>query len=188
MRSILQGYMEYGTFNVDGYEGKSDSGVVFLGNIDQSRMDEYMDMFEELPSLFKESALLDRIHGFIKGWEIPRMQDDLKMSGWALNSEYFCTILHLLRSDLSYRAIVDELIEVPEKADTRDTEAIKRICTAYLKLLFPNVRTVQDVELKDFKKYCLQPASRMRKIIKTQLGILDEEYRGKGIPTFTIKG
>ena len=39
---------------------------------------------------------------------------------------------------MSYRAIVDN-IEVPE-ATTRDTEAVKRIATAYLKLLFPNVR------------------------------------------------
>ena len=32
--------------------------------------------------LFRESALIDRIHGFIKGWDIPRMNDDLKLSGW----------------------------------------------------------------------------------------------------------
>ena len=48
--------------------------------------------------------------------------------------------MHELRDDMSYRAIVDELIEVPEAADTRDTEAVKRIATAYLKLLFPQVR------------------------------------------------
>lgn len=33
MRSILQGYLEYGTFNSNGYNGESDAGVVFLGNI-----------------------------------------------------------------------------------------------------------------------------------------------------------
>ena len=49
-------------------------------------MDEYTNMFAELPKLFQESALLDRIHGFIKGWDIPRMNDDLKICGWALNS------------------------------------------------------------------------------------------------------
>lgn len=188
MRSILQGYMEYGQFNVGGYNGKSDAGVVFLGNIDQDNMDEYKNMFDELPSLFKESALVDRIHGFIKGWDIPRMNDDLKISGWALNSEYFCTILHELRSDMSYRAIVDQLIEVPEKSDTRDTEAIKRIITAYLKLLFPNVRTVEDVDLRAFLRYCVRPAGKMRAIIKTQLGILDREFKGKSIPKISVRG
>ena len=93
------------------------------------------DMFEELPKVFHESALIERFHGFIKGWHIPRMTDDLKISGWALNSEYFCSVMHELRDDMSYRAIVDKLIEVPEGADTRDTEAVKRISTAYLKII-----------------------------------------------------
>lgn len=187
MRSIMQGYMEYGTFNFGGYDGKSDAGIVFLGNIDQDNMDEYNNMFSELPALFKESALLDRIHGFIKGWDIPRMNDDLKISGWALNSEYFSSILHLLRDDASYRAIVDQLVVVPERADTRDTEAVKKLTTAYLKLLFPNVRKPCDISAKDFKEYCLKPSMNMRYIIKTQLGILDKEYRGKGIPSYSVR-
>ena len=187
MRSIMQGYMEYGTFNFGGYEGKADAGIVFLGNIAQDNMDEYSNMFSELPTLFQESALLDRIHGFIKGWTIPRMNDDLKICGWALNSEYFSSILHLLREDASYRAIVDYLIEVPEHADTRDTEAVKRIATAYLKLLFPNTRKPTDIRTKDFQRYCLVPAAKMRKIIKRQLGILDKEFKGKDIPTFSVR-
>lgn len=186
MRSILQGYMQRGTFNFGGYEGKGDAGIVFLGNIDQSNMDEYNNMFTELPTLFQESALLDRIHGFIKGWDVPRMNDDLKISGWALNSEYFSSIMHQLRDDISYRSIVDSLMIVPEKADTRDTEAIKRIATAYLKLLFPNVRKPEEIKTKDFQNYCLRPACKMRKIIRIQLGILDKEYQGKDIPSFSV--
>ena len=188
MRSILQGYMEYGTFNIGGFNGESDAGIVFLGNIDKSNMDEYTNMFTELPTLFKESALVDRIHGFIKGWDIPRMNDDLKVHGWALNSEYFSSILHMLRDDISYRAIVDQLIEVPAGADTRDTEAVKRICTAYLKLLFPNVRQPEDVNLMEFRNYCLSPASKMRGIIIKQLGILDPgDFGGKAVPKFRIR-
>ena len=187
MRSIMQGYMEYGSYNIGGYDGKSDAGIVFLGNIKQENMDEYMNMFTELPSLFQESALVDRIHGFIRGWEIPRMNDDLKISGWALNSEYFSTIMHLLRDDISYRAIVDQLIEVPSHSDTRDTEAIKRICTAYLKLLFPNVRNVHEISKFEFQKYCLRPAKKMREIIIRQLGYLDSEFKGKSVPAFSLR-
>lgn len=40
------------------------------------------------------------------------MTDDLKICDWALNSEYFTTIMHALRDDPSYRAIVDLLVEV----------------------------------------------------------------------------
>lgn len=186
MRSILQGYMEYGTFNCNGFEGEADAGIVFLGNIAQDNMDEYSYMLNELPPLFQETALLDRIHGFIKGWDIPRMNDNLKLTGWALNSEYFCSILHALRDDATYRTIVDRLLEVPDKADTRDTEAIKRIATAYLKLLFPNVRKVTDITVKDFKTYCLSPAVKMRSIVRMQQALIDKEYKGKEVPEFKI--
>lgn len=189
MRSIMQGYMERGKFNIGGYEGESFAGVVLLGNISIDNMDEYKSMFSELPSLFQESALVDRIHGFIKGWDIPKMSDNLKVSGWALNSEYFCTVLHMLRDDASYRAIVDELVEVSDNAYVRHTEAVKRIATAYLKLLFPLVRTVDDVDPRQFMRYCLRPAINMRKIIWRQLSILDNEYKNedKQMPTFSLR-
>lgn len=188
MRSILQGYLEYGKFNSNGYDGESDAGVVFLGNIQKENMDEYSYMLAELPTLFQETALLDRIHGFVKGWDIPRMNDSLKITGWALNSEYFCSIMHELRNDMSYRAIVEKIVDVPERSDTRDTEAIKRIATAYLKLLFPHVRSEFDIDKQEFTDYCLVPAMRMRRIIKLQQSMIDTEYKGKDVPLLTVKG
>lgn len=190
MRAALKGYLEQGNFTVGDYKGTADAGMVLCGNIRKEIMDSdgYSNMFVELPAVFHESALIERFHGFIKGWNIPRMKDDLKVNGWALNSEYFCSILHELRSDMTYRSIVDEYIVVPEGADTRDTEAVKRIATAYLKLLFPYVQQMDDIEPRVFKRYCFDRARRMRDTIKYQLGLLDVEYAGKDLPTFKIVG
>lgn len=190
MRAALKGYLEQGNFTVGNYKGVADAGVILCGNIRKEIMDAdgYSNMFTELPSVFHESALIERFHGFIKGWNIPRMNDDLKVDGWALNSEYFCSIMHELRSDMTYRSVVDELIIVPEQADTRDTEAIKRISTAYLKLLFPHVEHAADIDPYVFKKYCLTRARKMRDTIKYQLGLLDVEYSGKDLPTFNVRG
>ena len=189
MRAALKGYLEQGSFTVGNYRSVSDAGVVLCGNISSEIMsqDGYANMFTELPNVFHESALIERFHGFIKGWKIPRMNDDLKMQGWALNTEYFCSIMHELRSDITYRSIVDELIAVPEGADTRDTEAVKRISAGYLKLLFPHVRTANDIPAHEFKRYCLDRAVRMREIIRVQAGLLDEEYTHKGMPVFGIR-
>lgn len=189
MRGALKGYMENGVFTVGNYEGTANAGIILLGNISQENMDVRKSMFTELPKIVHESALIDRFHGFIRGWEIPRMNDALKVSGWALNSEYFCSIMHLLRDDASYRAIVEELVvPLTDHPDTRDTEAIKRICTAFLKLLFPQVRSASDVNPFEFKRYCLDPAMDMRSVIKYQLGLLDPaEFEGKSIPKFTVR-
>lgn len=190
MRAALKGYLEQGTFTVGDYKGTADAGVILCGNIRKEIMDEdgYGNMFVELPTVFHESALIERFHGFIKGWNIPRMNDDLKVNGWALNSEYFCSILHELRGDMSYRSIVDDYIIVPDGADTRDTEAVKRIATAYLKLLFPHVQEPSDIAPREFKRYCFDRARRMRDTIKYQLGLLDIEYAGKDLPAYKIYG
>lgn len=190
MRAALKGYLEQGNFTVGDYKGTADAGVVLCGNIRKEIMDAdgFENMFTELPEVFRESALIERFHGFIKGWNIPRMNDDLKINGWALNSEYFCSIMHELRGDMSYRRVVDEYIVVPDGADTRDTEAVKRIATAYLKLLFPQVQHREDIAAREFKRYCFDRARRMRDTVKYQLGLLDIEYAGKDLPPLKVYG
>ena len=128
---------------------------------------------EEISPVFRESASLDRFHGFIPGWELPRMHQGLVANGWALNTEYFAEVLHLMREDLTYSAIVDECLLMPPKADQRDLTAIKRLCTAFMKLIFPNTTCKEDIAAEDFIKYCLNPAKEMREVIKKQLCIID---------------
>lgn len=188
MQGALKGYLESGEYRVGDSRGVGDAGLILLGNIDSDLMDVNQNMFKDLPEIFHESALLDRFHGFIKGWNIPKMKENLKANGWALNTEYFGEILHVLRDEISYRAVVDQLLQLPKNSATRDTEAIKRICTGYLKLLFPDATDVSKVDVKLFETYCLNPAMEMRRVIKTQLGIIDKgEFGGTTIPDITIK-
>ena len=90
----------------------ADAGVIVLGNINASRFNVNQNMMKEVSSVFSESASLDRFHGFIPGWKIPRMHQGLVANGWALNTEYFAEVLHLLRDDLTYTTIVDECLDV----------------------------------------------------------------------------
>ncbi|MGB9683196.1 MAG: BREX system Lon protease-like protein BrxL, partial [bacterium] len=122
-------------------------------------------------------ALFDRFHGFLEGWNLPRIREDMKVRGYTLNVEYFSEVLHALRECTEYFAIVEDLIETPPKADTRDTTAIKRMTTGYLKLLFPHVRKIEDIGKKDFEMFCLKPAIEKRRIIRKQLHMIDPEYK-----------
>lgn len=192
MRSALKTYLEDGVFKpADGSIKSSKAGMILLGNIPFDSMDSNAPMFDYLQEVFRESALIDRFKGFIEGWHIPRVHEDLKINGWALNTEYFSSILHLLRSDPSYDHIVDELIEIPDRADTRDTMAVKSMCSAWLKLLFPNVRSMDDI-LYDLEMYyqfrdkCLRPAKEARSIIRRQLALMDREYANKPLPDYRV--
>ncbi len=173
IQTALKDYMEFG--EVQGFDASivADAGIIVLGNIDASRFNVNENMMEEISPVFRESASLDRFHGFIPGWELPRMHQGLVANGWALNTEYFAEVLHLMRDDLTYSAIVDECLLLPPKADQRDLTAIKRLCTAFMKLIFPNATCKEDIAAEDFIKYCLNPAKEMRQVIKKQLCIID---------------
>ena len=132
IQQALKHYMEFG--EIKGFDAMltADAGVIVLGNINADRFDTSTNMVEHISEVFGESATLDRFHGFIPGWEIPRMTTGMIAHGWALNTEYFAEVLHALRDDLSYAAIVDQLIDYPPNADKRHMTAIKRVCTAFM--------------------------------------------------------
>jgi ATP-dependent Lon protease len=173
IQTALKHYMEFGEIKGFDAQMSAEAGIVVLGNIDADRFDTSLNMVEAINPIFRESATLDRFHGLIPGWEIPRMNQGLIANGWAINTEYFAEVLHSLRNELIYAAIVDECLTIPSKADQRDLTAIKRLCTAFVKLLFPHAKSKRDIEPEEFIKYCLNPAKEMRLVIKKQLCVVD---------------
>ena len=178
LQGALKNYLELGNFSVANYRGVSSAGFMLLGNIPltRDRRPMHTKYFINLPKFFQESALLDRFHGFIEGWKLPRMREDLKLKGYALNVEYFSEILHELRIVPDFAKIADSLLDIPKNADTRDTRAIVKLCTGYLRLLFPHVYKKEDISKKEFETFCLKPAIEMRKIIKRQISLIDNEF------------
>lgn len=184
----LKSFLESGSFTIANVRQTSNAGFIILGNIplDEDKQPITNNYFEPLPEVFKESAFLDRFHGFIKGWEMPRIKQDMIMQGNTLNVEYFSEILHLLRDDTAFSPIVDSLLNIPLNADTRDVKAIKRVTTAYLKLLFPHIKSIDDVDMNEFKTFCFDEAYRMRGTIRQQIRLLDREFN-PNLPTITLK-
>lgn len=173
IQQALKHYMEFGEIKGFDAQTPADAGVIVLGNINAERFDINKNMVEHISSVFAESATLDRFHGFIPGWEIPRMNSSMIANGWALNTEYFAEVMHALRDDLVQDAIVEECLDIPKGADQRDLTAIKRLCTALVKLLYPHARRKSDIAPQEFIDYCLNPAKEMRAVIKKQLCIID---------------
>lgn len=188
LKGALKSYLEAGNCTVANVRISSLSGMILLGNIplSENKLPLNKRYFTSLPDFFKESALLDRFHGFIEGWQLPRIKEDLKANGYVLNVEYFSEILHSLREDSSYNAIVSELLDIPKSSDTRDTTAIVKLTTAYLKLLFPHISNVNEINKTEFKNFCLNMAITKRSIIREQIHLIDDEF-GKEMPDIKMK-
>lgn len=179
MQAILKSYLESGKATVDNYAFLSECSTMLMGNIplSSSNLPTNTRYFVSLPESFRESALLDRFHGFIEGWYLPRMNKSMILKDWTLNVEYFSEVLHLLRTSPEYSLLVNDVVYSEEKSDLRDLKAVQKIASAYSKLLFPHITCVEELNKNEFKLYCLDPAIRRRGIIKEQCHKIDEEFK-----------
>ena len=179
IQAALKSYLESGKTTIDNNEFSSECGLMLMGNIpltEQHRPVSHL-YFNSLPENFRESALLDRFHCFIEGWLLPRINNSMVFKGWTINVEYFSEILHAMRTNNTYGLLFDQLVKFEEKADVRDSKAIKRITTGYMKLLFPHWKSVDNVNWDEFETYCLNPAVHRRGVIKEQCHNIDPEFK-----------
>ena len=188
IQAALKSYLESGKTTIDNNEFSSECGLMLMGNIplNAERSPISYRYFDSLPKHFKESALLDRFHCFIEGWHLPRINKSMIFKGWTVNVEYFSEILHTLRTQNQYSLLFDELVTFEKDTDIRDFNAVKRITTAYMKLLFPHWIRKEDVNIDEFETYCLLPAIRRRGIIKEQCHNIDPEFKIQ-MPRIEIK-
>ena len=174
----LKMYLESGRYRrATGDMGTSEAGFVILGNIsigtDHLPLYHTNGIFKELPPALQESAFVDRIHGLLEGWFMPRVTKHTPSRRLGFKGDFFSEILHELRTDLRYSDYVSHSMRLPQCEDMRDNKAVARIAEGYLKLLFPDL-VVSDEEFVD---YCVNPAVRMRQQVRDELAKLDPEYQ-----------
>ena len=176
--AALKMYLESGRYRrATGDMGTAEAGFIILGNItigpDRRPLYETNGIFKELPSSLQESAFVDRIHGLLEGWFMPRITKHTPSKSIGFKGDFFSEVFHELRSDLRFSDYVSHSMRLPECDDMRDNKAIARLAEGFLKLLFPDL----EVSEEEFIEFCVNPAVRMRQNIRDELAKLDQEYR-----------
>ncbi|MDD2709251.1 MAG: BREX system Lon protease-like protein BrxL [Verrucomicrobiae bacterium] len=177
--SIFKDYMEYGNFTLGKYPVKGEASIVMIGNLNvlgNMPHEMYEHLLEPLPSELIDPALFERVHGFIPGWEMPKLEDRAFAKGYGFTLDFFAEVLHLLRSTLlpfdpstRYKLY---------NAKSRDSEAIAKVTKGLTKLLHPDGK-VTDQELAEY----VGLAAEMRQRVKDQLSVIAPgEY-----PHYTIE-
>ncbi|SDC10310.1 BREX system Lon protease-like protein BrxL [Halanaerobium congolense] len=174
--SGLKGYLESGKFSRGNTEATSEAGFVILGNItlNENKIPAYQEegIFNEIPNFLQETAFIDRIHGLIPGWELPRVSKNTPSNKLGLKADFFSEVLHQLRDEVEYSDFVKVNMNLKNCDDLRDSKAITRLATAYLKIIFPDL----NLSLEEFNEHCLKPAVEMRQRIRDELYKMDDEY------------
>ncbi|HEY2786431.1 MAG TPA: BREX system Lon protease-like protein BrxL [Fimbriiglobus sp.] len=143
--STLKDYMESGNFSRGSMQFTADAGLVFAGNLDVDNGQphpRYANLLEPLPHELIDSAFQDRIHGYLPGWEVPKIMPASLATGVGFVTDYFGEVLVKLRDD----SFADRVRDVPLQGNLtrRDQTAIERITSGMVKLLYPDGAMTPD--------------------------------------------
>ena len=185
--ALLKDFMESGRFARGQRTHVSGASLVFTGNIeiDDNRPHRRLrHLFEPFPAELRDPAFIDRLHGFIPGWSLPKLTPTHFAAGDALAADAFQEILALTRQrDWSDRLRTE--LEFVDGMTQRDQRAVVKLTAALLKLLHPHGEwsRAELVELATL-------ASELRQRVHNQLVLLRSgEFRPRrvgisGMPAF----
>ena len=173
--SIMQGYMQDAKFSRGKKEILAFASLVFVGNLDvQGNLphEKYYHLFEPLPDFLQVIAFLDRIHGYLPGWEIPKLAPNSYSQDYGFITDYFCEIMHEFRR-IELLGTVRTRFDVVDHArrthgvSGRDQRAVMKTTSALLKLLHPDGR-ITDEELEEI----LSLSCELRQRVRDQLRLI----------------
>src|SRR3990172_273636 len=150
--SIMQGYMQDAKFSRGKKEILAFASIVLVGNIDiQAKLphEKYYHLFEPLPDFLQVEAFIDRLHGYLPGWEIPKIHPGSLAQDYGFITDYFCEIMHELRR----KDVLGVLKNRYELMDTstakagitgRDVRSVEKLLSGLLKLMYPHGEVTDD--------------------------------------------
>lgn len=189
--SIMQGYMQDAKFSRGKKELLAFASLVFVGNIDvQGEMphEKYYHLFEPLPEFLQVIAFIDRLHGYLPGWEIPKLRPDSYSKDYGFITDYFCEIMHELRKldflgPLRNRYELIDLANTKQGVSGRDQRAFNKLLSGLIKLIYPN-SNIEDSELEEL----LSISCEFRQRVRDQLNLMSPgEYEKVKLSAKLIK-
>lgn len=162
---IMKDYMASGSFARGRDQINASASMVFVGNINQSvdTLVKTSHLLAPFPETMIDTAFFDRFHGYIPGWEIPKMRPEFFTNQFGLIVDYLAEYLREMRKR-NFSDAIDQYFKLGRDLNQRDTIAVRRTVSGLLKLLYPH----EEFD-KEAVQRCLQYALETRRRIKEQL-------------------
>jgi ATP-dependent Lon protease len=183
--NILKGYMESGEFSRGKESIRAFGGVVLVGNfdIDVSHQQRVGHLFSPFPKEMRDdTAFMDRIHAYLPGWDIPKMEPTLFTNHFGLVSDFLAEAWTHLRDETRLPALQDR-VTYGSALSGRDTWAVNRTVSGLLKLLYPDVAThIPDEDIA----WAVRLAMEVRRRVKEQQKQIGRAEFGKTDFSFVL--
>ena len=169
---IMKNYMANKTFSRGIETLGAEAYMTFVGNTQHNLayMLKHSDLFSELPEQYYDSAYLDRLHGYLPGWEVPIIRGEMFSSGYGFVVDYLAEILRAFRNQ-DFSNLYREHFELVSDISTRDRDGVQKTFSGLMKVIYPN-QIASKEEIKELLEYAMEN----RKRVKDQLMRIDNTY------------
>src|SRR5438094_1591732 len=126
--NIMKGYMESGEFSRGKESIRADGGIVIVGNfdVDVQHQQRVGHLFGPMPPEMRDdTALMDRIHAYLPGWDVPKMEAGLLTDHFGLVSDFLSECWTRLRAETRISTLVGR-VDYGGALSGRDTTAVNR--------------------------------------------------------------
>lgn len=164
--NIMKGYMESGEFSRGKESIRADGSIVMVGNfdVDVEHQQRIGHLFGPMPAEMRDdTALMDRIHAFLPGWDVPKIRKELLTNHFGLVSDFLSECWSQLRNQSRVSALQNRVF-YGGALSGRDTNAVNKTVSGLLKLLYPGGGEVAEEDIE----WAVHIAMEARRRVKEQ--------------------
>lgn len=145
--NIMKGYMEAGEFSRGRENIRAAGSIVMVGNfeVDVEHQQRIGHLLGPLPpEMRNDTAFMDRIHAYLPGWDVPKLDRSLFTEHFGLVSDFLSEGWTQQRAENRLPAIASR-VRYGAAISGRDANAINHTVNGLLKLLYPD----RDMAISD---------------------------------------
>ena len=138
--NIMKGYMESGEFSRGKESIRAYGSVVMVGNfdVDVEHQQRVGHLFGPMPpEMRNDTALMDRIHCYLPGWDVPKISEPIKTNHFGLVSDFLSECWTRLRSH-NRVSVLQGRLTFGGALSGRDQNAAVKTISGLLKLVHPS--------------------------------------------------
>ena len=164
---IMKDYMANGRFSRGITQVLADASLAFVGNLNQPVeslvQSSATDLFQPLPKEF-DLALLDRMHFYLPGWEVPKNSKDLLTVHYGFVTDYLAEAFRALRKQNRFDE-AEKFVRFGSHVEGRDATAVRKTVSGLLKILHPHGEWSKE-DIVEYVELAMEGRRRVKEQLK----------------------
>lgn len=165
--TTMKTYCESGTYQRGTEAASGDASIAMFGNTNQpiDVMVQSGHLFEPMPDVIRDDmAFIDRLHFYLPGWEVPKMQTAMFTDHYGFVVDYLAEALRELRKH-NFTEIIDRHFGFGSHLNARDRKAVRRTVSGLVKIIHPHGEPSEE-ELGEILEYAIEGRRRVKEQLK----------------------